>query len=177
MMYARVRRRLGRCGEQGMRRRVGLHGIFVSHKRALIAAASILIGSSWQAVRAESVKSVFVIAMENHNWTQPVSDTSAPHQIFNNADAPFINSIVNPYFNGGALNPQATLYGSVAPISINTDVSYATAYHNVLATPSGNNPHIHPSEPSYIWSEAGTNFGVANDNTPYGSNGNNQTTN
>ena len=125
---------------------------------------------------AESVKTVFVIAMENHNWTQPTSDTTAPHQIFNNANAPFINSIVNSSFNGGALNPRVTMYGTASPVSINTQVSYATAYHNVLATPSGATPHIHPSEPSYIWAEAGTNFGVANDNTPYGTNGNNQNT-
>ena len=73
-------------------------------------------------------------------------------------------------------NPQVTLYGTASPISVNSQVSYATAYHNVLATPSGANPHIHPSEPSYIWAEAGTNFGVANDNPPYGSGGNNQNT-
>jgi hypothetical protein len=114
--------------------------------------------------------------MENHNWTQPTSDTSAPHQIFDNQNAPFINSIVNSTFNGGALNPTATLYGTAAPISINSQVSYATAYHNVFATASGSNPHIHPSEPNYIWAEAGTNFGVATDNTPYGSGGTNQNT-
>src|SRR5207253_5413987 len=28
-------------------------------------------------------------------------------------------------------------------------------------------PHIHPSEPNYIWVEAGTNFGVFNDNDPF----------
>jgi hypothetical protein len=128
------------------------------------------------AASADPINTVFMIAMENHNWIQPTSDTSAPHQIFNNTNAPFINSIVNPSFNGGALNPQVTLYGAAAPMSINTQVSYATAYHNVLATASGANPHIHPSEPSYIWAEAGTNFGVANDNTPYGSGGNNQNT-
>jgi phosphatidylinositol-3-phosphatase len=119
----------------------------------------------------DRINSVFVIAMENHNWTQPVSDTSAPHQIFNNLNAPFINSIVDPYFNGGALNPQATLFGTGGPISINSQVSYATAYHNVLATPSGTNPDIHPSEPNYIWSEAGTNFSIFNDSNPYNSNG------
>ncbi|HLJ78178.1 MAG TPA: alkaline phosphatase family protein, partial [Acidobacteriaceae bacterium] len=37
---------------------------------------------------------------------------------------------------------------------------------NVLATSSGQN-HIHPSEPQYIWAEAGTNYGVLNDNDPY----------
>ena len=87
-----------------------------------------------------------------------------PQQIYNNANAPFINSIVNSGFNGGALNPQATLYGAASPISINSQVSYATAYHNVLAGTAAN---IHPSEPNYIWSEAGTNFGILNDNTPY----------
>src|SRR5207244_1489112 len=30
---------------------------------------------------------------------------------------------------------------------------------------------IHPSEPNYIWAEAGTNFGVLNDNDPYAANG------
>jgi phosphatidylinositol-3-phosphatase len=59
----------------------------------------------------------------------------------------------------------ALVNGSVVRIS--DQVSYATAYHNVLATPSGNNPHIHPSEPNYLWAEGGTNFGVLNDNDPY----------
>ena len=52
-------------------------------------------------------------------------------------------------------------------MNISEHVSYATAYHNVLATQSGNNPHIHPSEPQYIWAEAGTNFGILNDDDPY----------
>jgi phosphatidylinositol-3-phosphatase len=124
------------------------------------------------AADADPINTVFVIAMENHNWTQPISDLTAPQQIFNNTNAPFINSIVN----GGGLNPQVTLFGTATPISVNTQVSCATAYHNVLATASGVNPHIHPSEPNYIWAEAGTNFGVTNDNTPYGTNGNNQNT-
>src|SRR2546423_2838311 len=89
---------------------------------------------------AVPINTVFVIAMENHNWTQPSSDTSAPQQIFNNANAPFINSIVNSAFNGGALNPKATLFGTASPISIYSHVSYATAYHNVLA---GGSSHIH----------------------------------
>src|SRR5204863_4906157 len=111
------------------------------------------------AADADPINSVFMIAMENHNWTQPTGTT--PQQIYNNTNAPFINSIVNSGFNGGTLNPQVTLYGTSNPISINSQVSYATAYHNVLATPSGSNPHIHPSEPNYIWAEAGTNFGVS----------------
>ena len=61
---------------------------------------------------------------------------------------------------------------STAPlVHISEQVAYATNYHNVLATPSGNNPHIHPSEPNYLWAEAGTNFGVFNDNDPFATKG------
>jgi hypothetical protein len=104
------------------------------------------------------IKHVFVIAMENHNWTQPATVTGGIEQIFQNPNAPFINSLVS----GTAL---AFVDGHVQ--NIGEHVSYATAYHNVLATSGGNNPHIHPSEPNYLWSEAGTNFGVLNDNDPY----------
>ena len=42
------------------------------------------------------VRTVFVIAMENHNWTQPANQFSGPiQQIFQNPNAPFINSLVN----------------------------------------------------------------------------------
>ncbi len=108
---------------------------------------------------AQQIKTVFVIGMENHNWTQPANKfTGGIQQIYKNPNAPFINSLVD----GTAT---ATVDG--AEVKISQQVAYATAYHNVLATPRGNNPHIHPSEPSYIWSEAGTNFGVRNDNDPY----------
>jgi len=114
------------------------------------------------AASAQEIKTVFVIAMENHNWTQPVQLPGKIQQIFQNPNAPFINSLVN----GTAF---ALVNGSVVDVS--EQVSYATAYHNVLATPSGNNPHIHPSEPNYLWAEAGTNFGVFNDNDPFAANG------
>src|ERR1019366_2987761 len=55
-------------------------------------------------------------------------------------------------------------------VNISQQVAYAMAYHNVLATPSGINPDIHPSEPNYIWSEAGSNFGVLNDDNPFADN-------
>lgn len=70
------------------------------------------------------IKTVFLILMENHNWSD----------ILNNPSAPYINQI---------LLPQA---------------SYATQYNN----PQGN----HPSEPNYLWLEAGSNFGVNNDDAP-----------
>jgi hypothetical protein len=46
-------------------------------------------------VHAGTVKTVFVIAMENHNWTQPGGQSIPPQQIFQNPAAPFINSLVN----------------------------------------------------------------------------------
>ena len=93
---------------------------------------------------------IFVIAMENHNWTQPVGQTS-PQQIFLNPNAPFINSLVN------------------GTSGISDQVSYANNYINAAV---GN----HPSEPNYIWAEAGTNFGVNNDNDPCGAGGTQQNT-
>ena len=91
--------------------------------------------------RHDGGRKVFVIAMENHNWTQP-STVSSPAPIFMNPQAPFINSLVD---------------GSSG---ISQYVAYATNYLNA-------GPGIHPSEPNYIWAEAGTNFGVFNDDTPY----------
>src|SRR6266850_4290209 len=116
---------------------------------------------------AQQIKKVFVIAMENHNWTQPPNQfTGGIQQIYQNPNAPFVNALVN----GTAVE---IIDG--AEVNISSQVSYATAYHNVLSTPNGNNPHIHPSEPNYIWAEAGTNFGVLNDNDPY-TGGTNQNT-
>src|SRR5215467_820648 len=60
--------------------------------------ALLTLSIQWKA-RADdgrSVKTVFVIAMENHNWTQPANQFSGPiQQIFQNPNAPFINSLVN----------------------------------------------------------------------------------
>jgi hypothetical protein len=106
------------------------------------------------------IKHVFVIALENHDWTQPTTVPGGIEPIYQNPDAPFINSLVN----GTAV---AFVDGRL--VNISKHVSYATAYHNVLATASGSNPHIHPSEPNYLWAEAGTNFGILNDADPYAS--------
>ncbi len=108
---------------------------------------------------AQEIKTVFVIALENHNWTQPANQFSGPiQQIYQNPNAPFINSLVSG--TGFALVGDSV-------VDVSKQVAYATAYRNVLATASGNNPHIHPSEPNYLWSEAGTNFGVFDDNDPF----------
>lgn len=118
----------------------------------LLALLALSIQGKARADDGPSIKTVFVIAMENHNWTQPANQFSGSiQQIFQNPNAPFINSLVN----------------GTAAGNISRQVAYATNYHNVLATASGNNPHIHPSEPNYIWAEAGTNFGVLNDADPF----------
>ena len=100
---------------------------------------------------ADSLNDIFVISMENHNFTQPSSQTS-PDQIFGNPAAPFQNSLITPN------NPNAA------------QISYASNYQNAGVG-------IHPSAPNYIWSEAGSNLGVTNDNPPFGPGGNNQTFN
>ena len=125
--------------------------------RTLGACAMLSVLGSFSA-RAADIKTVFVIAMENHNWTQPAQVAGKIQQVYQNPNAPFINSLVN----GTAF---AMINGS--PVHISEQVAYASAYHNVLATPGGSNPHIHPSEPNYLWAEAGDNFGVLNDNDPF----------
>jgi hypothetical protein len=124
-----------------------------------LAVLALLTTAGLSNANAEEIKTVFVIAMENHNWTQPANPFSGPiQQIFQNPNAPFINSLVN----GTAT---AVINGHTVNISAQT--AYAANYRNVLATAGGNNPHIHPSEPNYVWAEAGTNFGIFNDNDPF----------
>ena len=103
----------------------------------------------WPVHRIRKSGYVFYIELENRNFTQPVSDSTAPHQILGSPAAPFINALVTPG------NPFAK------------EVSFATQYHHVLST-SGNPLAPHPSEPNYLWQEAGTNFGRLDDDDPYG---------
>src|SRR4029077_17739524 len=79
-------------------------------------------------------RKIFVIAMENHNWTQPGGPgTGNPQQIFMNPAAPFINSLVN------------------GTSGVSDQVAYATNYLNAGIG-------VHPSEPNYVWAEAGQAF-------------------
>jgi hypothetical protein len=134
-------------------RYVRLLGVF-----ALLAAVSSGSARAQDDWDNREIKHVFVIALENHNWTQPTIVQGAIEPIFQNPNAPFINSLVN----GTGL-----VYVDGHLVNVSKHVAYATAYHNVLATPSGNNLSIHPSEPNYLWAEAGTNSGVLNDNDPF----------
>src|SRR6516162_412073 len=70
------------------------------------------------------IKTVWVIVMENQDWSS----------IKGSRFAPYINR---------SLLPRA---------------SYTEQYFNPL--------RIHPSLPNYLWMEAGTNFGIANDRSP-----------
>ena len=92
------------------------------------------------------IKTVFVIALENHDWAQQ-NGRGKVRQILGNPAAPYVNRMVTPG------DPNAA------------QVSYATHYYNVARGE-------HPSEPNYIWSEAGTDFGVRTDRDPSRATGN-----
>jgi len=104
------------------------------------------IGGILLATKPATAGEIFVIAMENHNFTQPVP-TNSPQQILGNPAAPFLNSLITPG-NANAAH-----------------VSYALNYYN-----AGNG--VHPSEPNYVWAEAGSDFGVHTDADPRATNGN-----
>ena len=70
------------------------------------------------------IHTVFIIMMENKNWSAIKGSASAP------------------YINGTLLSAGA----------------HAENYVNL--------PGLHPSEPNYLWLEAGDNFGVTNDSPP-----------
>ncbi len=74
---------------------------------------------------ASHIKTVFLILMENHNWSDIHGSASAPY--INNTLLPASSSCSN-YFD----NPKSA----------------------------------HPSEPNYLWLEAGDNFGILDDNDP-----------
>lgn len=94
----------------------------------------------------KQVGDIFVIALENHNFTQP-NPTNSPEQILGNPAAPYLNSLITPG-NSNAVQ-----------------VSYATDYLNAGVG-------VHPSEPNYVWAEGGTDFGFHSDADPSPANGN-----
>jgi hypothetical protein len=125
-----------------------MHLSFTKH--AVILGGFVAWGTGTAAHAQQQIQTVFVISMENHNLTQPGSFTN-PQQILGNAAAPYLNSLMT------VSNPNAA------------QTSFARNYQNAA-------PGIHPSEPNYIWSQAGSNFGVLNDNPPFGAGGNEQST-
>jgi hypothetical protein len=92
-------------------------------------------GSSGSDASQGHIKNVFIILMENTNWSD----------IYQSAQAPYINSLLT-----------------------NAEASYATQYFDNPAA-------VHPSEPNYIWLEAGSNLGDSSDDDPSASNEHNVT--
>jgi phosphatidylinositol-3-phosphatase len=119
-------------------------------RAVIVALGGFVAWSTATSAQAQQIQTVFVISMENHNLTQP-NPLSNPQQIKGNVAAPFLNSLMT------VGNPNAL------------QTSFATNYQNVA-------PGIHPSAPNYIWSQGGSNFGVLNDNDPFGTGGSAQST-
>ena len=88
----------------------------------------------------QSIKTVFVIALENHDLVQ-ANPEGSPQQIWGNPAAPYFNSLITPGNSNAA------------------HVSFATRYYSVAFG-------AHPSEQNYVWTEAGTDFGVHTDKDP-----------
>jgi phosphatidylinositol-3-phosphatase len=78
-----------------------------------------------------AIQTVFVIMMENNDWSN----------IQGNSSAPYINSLVG---SGDAGSGTA---------------AYALNYH----VPQSGGAPLHPSNPNYIWLEAGDNLGITSD--------------
>jgi phosphatidylinositol-3-phosphatase len=115
-------------------------------KRLMLTTATtaLLAGSA----QAQQLGDVFYIDMENHNLTQPANPPAGtPQQLLGNPAAPFLNSLITPG------NPNAA------------QTSWAGNYLNAA-------PGIHPSEPNYVWQEAGR-AGPLNDADPYANTPNN----
>ena len=100
---------------------------------------------------SSTIGDVFYIDMENHNLLQPSSVTS-PQQLAGNPAAPYLNSLMTP----GNPNAAQTSYA----------INYYNAQYNLPSV------GIHPSEPNYVWQEAGLT-GPLNDADPYANTPNN----
>ncbi len=88
-----------------------------------------------------SIKTIFVIPLENHDLTQ-ADPTGSPEQLLGNPACPYFNSLITPGNSNSVQTAWATHYFSCA---IDGE---------------------HPSEPNYLWTEAGTDFGVRTDRDP-----------
>jgi phospholipase C len=104
-------------------------------KTLILSGLAISLGMSRAQAQLSNVKTVWLIVMENHNWTG--NDSGAKY-----GDPDIKGFPGAPYINGVLLNTSA----------------HAEQYYN----PPGN----HPSQPNYLWLEAGTNFGVLADTQP-----------
>jgi hypothetical protein len=81
------------------------------------------------------------MSRELRHLTQPSGLGGSPEQLLGNPAAPYLNTLMTPG------NPNAA------------NTSYASNYYNAA-------PGIHPSEPNYVWQEAGL-AGPLNDKDPF----------
>jgi hypothetical protein len=89
----------------------------------------------------QGIKTIFVIPLENHDLTQ-ADPMGSPEQLLGNPACPYFNSLITPGNSNSVQTAWATHYFSCA---IDGE---------------------HPSEPNYVWTEAGTDFGVRTDRDP-----------
>lgn len=108
----------------------------MKHVRVVLTILSLLVVMPvFAQSQMSKVKTVWVIMMENHNWTGDDAGASF-------GDPDIKDNPLAPYINGPLLKTSA----------------HPEQYFN----PPGN----HPSQPNYLWLEAGTNFGVRSDTQP-----------
>jgi len=122
-------------------------------RKGLLTLLAFACASSFTLAAANAqITTVFYILTENRNFTAG-TDTTGGSVLVGNSAAPYINALIS----------------STPTLSYANQVSWCSCYHHVLSTPSGANPSIHPSEPNYVWMEAGSNLSKLDDNDPYGS--------
>jgi phosphatidylinositol-3-phosphatase len=92
--------------------------------RLVLASFALLLPIATLSGNMPPIQTVFIIVMENHDWSDMKGNTNAP----------YLNNVLLPM------------------------ASYCEQYY----TP----PRIQPSLPNYLWLEAGTNFGILDDNGP-----------
>ena len=111
----------------------------------------------------QGITTVFYILLENRCFSSG-TDKSYTNVIYGNSAAPYLNKLCTPG------DPNAV------------DTSYCSAYHHVNSKTTGDNiaqtgsttngsgagGSVHPSEPNYVWMEAGSNLSKYDDNEPYG---------
>jgi hypothetical protein len=122
---------------------------------AILAAA--ISGVHVSGAKAQQVGDVFVIALENHDWQNFASG---------NTSGAFVGNATTGSGTNDALlnNPAAPFLNSLAAGTSDsfgvphTSVAYSTNYLN-----AGSGEH--PSEPNYVWAEAGTNFNTISTGT------------
>lgn len=164
---------------------------------AVCLAGSILVAQPASAqTNPNGITTVFYILLENRCFTSG-TDTSYTNILFNNKNgaSPYLTALCTPGSTAYTVNYQGN------SISQTAHSSFCSAYHHVFATynntnstsyhvsnnASGttvtantanqpNSTSVHPSEPNYVFMEAGSNLATLSDNEPYASSGPSMTT-